>query len=54
MVGKSMSMTYDFKKLTIDVPKWPGGKHLSRVQWTINGKIIITSKAYDKNNEDKK
>ena len=51
-----MSMTYDFQKLTIDVPKaeWPGGKHLGSVQLTINGKIIITSKTYDKNNEDKR
>jgi len=56
LVGKNMSMTYDFQKLTIDVPKaeWPGGKHLGSVQCTINGKIIITSKTYDKNNQDKK
>jgi hypothetical protein len=56
LVGKNMSMTYDFQKLTIDIPKaeWPGGKHLGSVQWTINGKIIITSEAYDKNNHDKK
>ena len=56
LVGKNMSMTCDFQKLTIDVPKaeWPGGKHLGSVQLTINGKIIIASKAYDKNNEDKK
>jgi hypothetical protein len=56
LVGKNMSMTYDFQKLTIDIPKaeWPGGRYLGSVQWTINGKIIITSEAYDKNNEDKK
>jgi hypothetical protein len=56
LVGKNMSMTYDFQKLTIDIPKaeWPGGKRLGSVQWTINGKIIIQNEAYDKNNQDKK
>ena len=46
----------DFQKLTIDIPKaeGPGGKHMGSVQWTINGKIIITSEAYDKNNQVKK
>ena len=56
LIGKNMSMTYDFQKLTIDIPKaeGPGGKHMGSVQWTINGKIIITSEAYDKNNQVKK
>lgn len=59
LIGQIIDRLVDknhFQKLTIDVPKaeWPGGKHLSSVQLTINGKIIITSKAYDKNNEDKK
>ena len=56
LIGKNMSMTYDFQKLTIDIPKaeGPGGKHMDSVQWTINGKIIITSEAYDKNNQVKK
>ena len=56
LVGKNVSMTYDFQKLTIDIPKaeWPGGKHMGSVQWTINGKIIITSETYDKNNQVKK
>ena len=56
LIGKNMSMTYDFQKPTIDIPKaeGPGGKHMGSVQWTINGKIIITSEAYDKNNQGKK
>jgi hypothetical protein len=56
LIGKNMSMTYDFQKLTIDIPKaeGPGGKHMGSVQWTINGKIIITSEAYDRNNQGKK
>ena len=56
LIGKNMSMTYDFQNLTIDIPKaeGPGGKHMGSVQWTINGKITITSEAYAKHNEDKK
>jgi hypothetical protein len=56
LIGKNMSMTYDFQKLTIDIPKaeGPGGKHMGSVQWTINGKIIITSEAYDKKDQGKK
>ncbi|MGB6671940.1 MAG: hypothetical protein WBE34_05860 [Candidatus Nitrosopolaris sp.] len=56
LIGKNMSMTYDFQNLIIDIPKaqGPGGKHMGSVQWTINGKIIITSEAYDKNNQGKK
>jgi len=56
LIGKNMSMTYDFQNLVIDIPKaeGPGGKHMGSVQWTINGKIIITSEAYDKNNQGKK
>jgi hypothetical protein len=56
LVGKNMSMTYEFQNLIIDIPKaeGPGGKHMGSVQWTINGKIIITSEAYDKNNQGKK
>jgi hypothetical protein len=54
LIGKNMSMTYDFQKLVIDIPKaeGPGGKHMGSVQWTINGKIIITSEAYDKKQPD--
>jgi hypothetical protein len=56
LIGKNMSMSYDFQNLIIDIPKaqGPGGKHMGRVQWTINGKIIITSEAYDRNNQGKK
>ena len=55
-VGKNMSMTYDFQQLAIDMPKaeGPDGKHMGSVQWTINGRIIITSQVYDKNDHDKK
>ena len=56
LIGKNMSMTYDFQNLIIDIPKaeGPGGKHMGSVKWTINGKITITSEAYTKHNEDKK
>jgi hypothetical protein len=55
-IGKNMSMTYDFQNLTFDIPKaeGPGGKHMDSVPWTITCKIIITSEAYDKNNQVKK
>jgi len=48
-----MSVTYDFQQLTIDMPKaeGPDGEHIGSIEWTINGKIIITSKAYDKNHQ---
>ena len=50
VIGKNMSMTYDFQQLTIDIPKaeGPGGKHMGSAQWTINGKIVITSEVHDK------
>jgi len=50
ILGKNMSMTYDFQQLTIDVPKaeGPGGEHIGSLQWTINGKITITCEAYEK------
>jgi len=50
LIGKNMSMTYDFQKLTIDVPKaeGPDGRHIGSVQWTINGRIVITTETYDK------
>jgi hypothetical protein len=46
-----MSMTYDFQKLTIDIPKaeGPGGKHIGSVQW-----VIITREEYDKTSQGKK
>jgi len=51
LIGKNMPMTYDFQKLTIDVPRveGPDGKHMGSVQWTINGHIVITIETYDKN-----
>lgn len=50
ILGKNMSMTYDFQQLTIDMPKaeGPDGMHVGSVQWTINGKITITCEAYEK------
>ena len=56
LIGKNMSITYDFNNLTIDVPKaeGPTGEHIGSVKWTINGKIIITSEVHDKSDQDKK
>lgn len=50
LIGKNMSMNYDFQQLTIDVPRaeGPGGMHVGSVQWTINGRIAITTETYDK------
>jgi len=49
IVGKNMSMTYDFQHLAIDMPKAEGpGGYMGSVQWTINGKITITCEAYEK------
>ena len=49
ILGKNMSMTYDFQHLTIDMPKAEGpGGYMGSVQCTINGKITITCKAYEK------
>ena len=50
LIGKNMSMTYDFQNLIIDIPKaeGPGGKHMGSVKWTINGRIVITTETYDK------
>ena len=51
LIGKTMSMTYDFQRLTIDIPKaeGPDGEHFGSVQWTVNGKIVITSEVHGKN-----
>ena len=56
LIGKNMSMTYDFNNLTFDVPKaeGPSGEHIGSVQWTINDKIIITTEVHDKSDQDKK
>jgi hypothetical protein len=50
VIGKNMSMTYDFQQLTIDMPRaeGPGDKHVGSAQWTINGRIVITSEVHDK------
>lgn len=49
-----MSSTYDFQMLTIDIPKAEGGEHMGSIQWTINGRMIITSEAFDKTNHGQK
>jgi len=51
LMGKNMSATYEFHQLTIDMPKaeGPDGKHIGSVKWTINGRIVITTQAYEKN-----
>ena len=53
--GKTVSMTYEFQQLTIDIPKAeaPGGKHLGSVRWTINGRVTITTETDDKNRNEK-
>jgi hypothetical protein len=50
LVGKNMSATYDFQQLAIDMPKaeGPDGKHIGSVKWTINGRIVITTEAHEK------
>ena len=50
IIGKNMAMTYNFDSLTIDMPRaqGPDGLHLGSVKWTINGKIIIATEAYKK------
>ena len=54
LVGKNMSMTYEFQRLTINIPKaeTPGGKYIGSVQWTINGKVVITTEVHHKNIND--
>ena len=50
LMGKNMSATYEFQQLTIDMPKaeGPDGRQIGSVKWTINGRIVITTKAYEK------
>ena len=50
LMGKNMSATYDFQQLTIDMPKaeGPDGKQIGSVKWTINGRIVITTEAHEK------
>lgn len=53
LIGKNMSMTYDFQRLTIDVPRaeGPGGGHMGSAQWIINGRIVITAETFDQNSK---
>jgi hypothetical protein len=50
LMGKNMSATYDFQQLTIDMPKaeGPDGKQIGSVKWTVNGRIVITTEAHEK------
>jgi hypothetical protein len=50
LTGKNMSITYNFENLTIDLPKaqGPDGRDLGSAKWTINGRIMITAEAHDK------
>ena len=50
LMGKNVSMTYDFDDLTIDIPsaRGPGGKDIGGAEWKVNGKITITTETYHK------
>jgi hypothetical protein len=50
LTGKSMSMTYEFDNLTIDIPsaRGPGGTDIGGAEWKINGKVTITTETYQK------
>jgi hypothetical protein len=50
LVGKNMAMTYSFDNLTIDLPKaeGPNGQLIGSAKWTINGKVIITTETFKK------
>ena len=50
LMGKNMSMTYEFDDLTIDIPsaRGPGGKDIGGAEWKINGKFTITTETYQK------
>jgi hypothetical protein len=50
MIGKDVSIKYEFHNLEIDVPKatGPGGQELGSAKWMINGSIIISSKMEEK------
>lgn len=52
LIGKNMSMTYEFQQLTIDFPRaeGPGGEHIGSAQLIINGRIVITAETSDNNN----
>jgi hypothetical protein len=50
LMGKNVSMTYDFDDLTIDIQsaRGPGGKDIGGAEWKVNGKITITTETYQK------
>lgn len=52
LTSKDLSTTYSFQDLEIDVPKatGPDGRELGSAKWTINGKIIISSRVKEKGN----
>jgi hypothetical protein len=49
LIGKSMSITYDFENLTIDDPKaqGPDGRDLGSARWTVNGRIVMNAEAHE-------
>jgi hypothetical protein len=49
MIGKDVSVTYNFENLVIDIPraKAPGGRDMGSGLWTINGRIRITAEAHE-------
>lgn len=49
LVGKNMSVTYNFENLEIDIPRaqGPGGRELGGAKWTIDGRIVITTETHD-------
>ena len=50
LTGRNMSITYNFENLIIDLPKaqGPDGRDIGSAKWTINGRIMITAEAHDK------
>jgi hypothetical protein len=50
ITGKNMSSTITFEHLEVDIPRaqGPGGRDLGGAKWTINGKIVWTTEAHNK------
>jgi len=50
MTDKDMAVTYQFKKLEIDMPRasGPDGKVIGSAKWKINGKFVILTELHDK------
>jgi hypothetical protein len=48
VTGMNMSTTINFQNLEIDIPKGqgPDGRDLGSAKWTVNGKIIWTTKLH--------